>query len=80
LHAVEKGWIVLIGATTKIQVLKWFRFISRSQVYVLKALSYEKLEELIDIASERYNKDEGQILKFLKKKLLYNIPEEMPES
>jgi MoxR-like ATPase len=27
LHAVEKGWIVLIGLLQKIQALKWFRFI-----------------------------------------------------
>ncbi len=59
LHAVEKGWIVLIGATTEnpsFEVVS--ALLSRSQVYILKALSYEKLEELIDIASERYNHDE----------------------
>ncbi|WP_426277493.1 replication-associated recombination protein A [Chryseobacterium sp. S-02] len=61
LHAVEKGWIVLIGATTEnpsFEVVS--ALLSRSQVYVLKALSYEKLEELIDIALGRYNKDEGE--------------------
>lgn len=60
LHAVEKGWIVLIGATTEnpsFEVVS--ALLSRSQVYILKALSYEKLEELIDIASERYNHDEN---------------------
>lgn len=60
LHAVEKGWIVLIGATTEnpsFEVVS--ALLSRSQVYVLKALSYEKLEELIDIALERFNRDEG---------------------
>lgn len=59
LHAVEKGWIVLIGATTEnpsFEVVS--ALLSRSQVYVLKALSYEKLEELIDIALERFNRDE----------------------
>ncbi|AYZ11404.1 replication-associated recombination protein A [Chryseobacterium arthrosphaerae] len=68
LHAVEKGWIVLIGATTEnpsFEVVS--ALLSRSQVYVLKALSYEKLEELIDIASERYNKDEGTQFKILEK-------------
>lgn len=68
LHAVEKGWIVLIGATTEnpsFEVVS--ALLSRSQVYVLKALSYEKLEELIDIASERYNKDEGTDFKILEK-------------
>ncbi|MFC7347366.1 replication-associated recombination protein A [Chryseobacterium zhengzhouense] len=59
LHAVEKGWVILIGATTEnpsFEVVS--ALLSRSQVYILKALSYEKLEELIDIASERFNKDE----------------------
>ncbi|MCY0970248.1 replication-associated recombination protein A [Chryseobacterium wangxinyae] len=59
LHAVEKGWIVLIGATTEnpsFEVVS--ALLSRSQVYVLKALTHEKLEELIDIALERFNKDE----------------------
>lgn len=68
LHAVEKGWIVLIGATTEnpsFEVVS--ALLSRSQVYVLKALSYEKLEELIDIASERYNKDEKTSFKILEK-------------
>lgn len=68
LHAVEKGWIVLIGATTEnpsFEVVS--ALLSRSQVYILKALSYEKLEELIDIASERYNKDEETDFKILEK-------------
>ena len=68
LHAVEKGWIVLIGATTEnpsFEVVS--ALLSRSQVYVLKALSYEKLEELIDIASERYNQDEKSDFKIAEK-------------
>lgn len=71
LHAVEKGWIVLIGATTEnpsFEVVS--ALLSRSQVYILKALSYEKLEELIDIASERYNKDEGTDFVILEKEAL----------
>lgn len=59
LHAVEKGWIVLIGATTEnpsFEVVS--ALLSRSQVYILKSLTYEKLEELIDIALKRFNKDE----------------------
>ncbi|CAD7816904.1 Replication-associated recombination protein A [Chryseobacterium aquaeductus] len=59
LHAVEKGWIVLIGATTEnpsFEVVS--ALLSRSQVYILKALSHEKLEELVDIARERFNNDE----------------------
>lgn len=68
LHAVEKGWIVLIGATTEnpsFEVVS--ALLSRSQVYVLKALSYEKLEELIDTASERYNQDEKTSFKIIEK-------------
>ncbi|RZJ41911.1 MAG: replication-associated recombination protein A [Chryseobacterium sp.] len=59
LHAVEKGWIVLVGATTEnpsFEVVS--ALLSRSQVYILKALTHEKLEELIDLALERFNKDE----------------------
>ncbi|MFZ4927837.1 replication-associated recombination protein A [Chryseobacterium sp. Mn2064] len=71
LHAVEKGWIVLIGATTEnpsFEVVS--ALLSRSQVYILKALSYEKLEELVDIASARYNKEEGTDFKILEKEAL----------
>ncbi|NML70921.1 replication-associated recombination protein A [Chryseobacterium sp. RP-3-3] len=68
LHAVEKGWIVLIGATTEnpsFEVVS--ALLSRSQVYILKALSYEKLEELIDTASQKYNKEEGTDFKIIEK-------------
>lgn len=59
LHAVEKGWIVLIGATTEnpsFEVVS--ALLSRSQVYVLKTLSYEKLEELAEIALAKFNDNE----------------------
>ncbi|PQA97574.1 putative ATPase [Chryseobacterium piscicola] len=68
LHAVEKGWIVLIGATTEnpsFEVVS--ALLSRSQVYVLKALTHEKLEELIDIALERFNRDEKTDFKIKEK-------------
>ncbi|REC79088.1 replication-associated recombination protein A [Chryseobacterium elymi] len=68
LHAVEKGWIVLIGATTEnpsFEVVS--ALLSRSQVYILKALSYEKLEELADTATQRFNKDEGTSFKIAEK-------------
>ncbi|CAA7387480.1 replication-associated recombination protein A [Chryseobacterium fistulae] len=68
LHAVEKGWIILIGATTEnpsFEVVS--ALLSRSQVYVLKALSYEKLEDLIDIASAQYNKDENTTFEIVEK-------------
>lgn len=58
LHAVEKGWVVLMGATTEnpsFEVVS--ALLSRSQVYILKALEYEKLEELITISLHRYNQD-----------------------
>ena len=60
LHAVEKGWIVLIGATTEnpsFEVVS--ALLSRSQVYVLKSLSFEKLEELADIALGKFNENEN---------------------
>ncbi|MFN3021288.1 replication-associated recombination protein A [Chryseobacterium sp. TY3] len=56
LHAVEKGWIVLVGATTEnpsFEVVS--ALLSRSQVYVLKALTFEKLEELADTSLQKYN-------------------------
>ena len=58
LHAVEKGWIILIGATTEnpsFEVVS--ALLSRCQVYTLSSLSYEKLEELLEIAVHRYNQD-----------------------
>ncbi|HMU07374.1 MAG TPA: replication-associated recombination protein A [Kaistella sp.] len=60
LHAVEKGWIVLIGATTEnpsFEVVS--ALLSRSQVYVLKSLSFDKLEELADISLHKFNEEEG---------------------
>lgn len=56
LHAVEKGWVILIGATTEnpsFEVVS--ALLSRSQVYVLKALTFEKLEHLADISLAKYN-------------------------
>ena len=56
LHAVEKGWIILIGATTEnpsFEVVS--ALLSRTQVYILKALTFEKLEELADISVSKYN-------------------------
>ena len=61
LHAVEKGWIILIGATTEnpsFEVVS--ALLSRCQVYTLNSLSYEKLEELLEIAVRRYNQDAGK--------------------
>lgn len=60
LHAVEKGWIVLIGATTEnpsFEVVS--ALLSRSQVYVLKSLSFEKLEELAEISLTKFNEEEN---------------------
>lgn len=59
LHAVEKGWIVLIGATTEnpsFEVVS--ALLSRSQVFVLKSLSFEKLEELAEITLKKFNEEE----------------------
>lgn len=71
LHAVEKGWVVLIGATTEnpsFEVVS--ALLSRCQVYVLEALSYELLEELIDKSIERFNKDEKTDFEIEDKQLL----------
>ncbi len=58
LHAVEKAWIILIGATTEnpsFEVVS--ALLSRCQVYTLKSLPYERLEELLEVALARYNSD-----------------------
>lgn len=58
LHAVEKGWIVLIGATTEnpsFEVVS--ALLSRSQVYILKSLTFEKLEELATISFQKFNEE-----------------------
>ena len=71
LHAVEKGWVVLIGATTEnpsFEVVS--ALLSRSQVYVLKSLSYEKLEDLIGISVQEFNKDESTNFIILDKEVL----------
>ena len=58
LHAVEKGWIVLIGATTENPSFEVVAaLLSRCQVYTLKSLSYEKLEELLKSALNQYNSE-----------------------
>src|SRR5690606_6896194 len=64
LHAVEKGWIVLIGATTEnpsFEVVS--ALLSRSQVYVLKSLSYDKLEELAELSLKNYNVSHGTVFR-----------------
>ena len=64
LHAVEKGWIVLIGATTEnpsFEVVS--ALLSRTQVYVLKSLTFKKLEELAEITLKKYNELEGSAFK-----------------
>ncbi|MBP7173589.1 MAG: replication-associated recombination protein A [Cloacibacterium sp.] len=58
LHAVERGWIVLIGATTENPSFEIVAaLLSRCQTYVLKPLLYQELEMLIDTALKRYNED-----------------------
>ena len=68
LHAIEKGWIVLIGATTEnpsFEVVS--ALLSRSQVYVLKSLTFEKLEELAEITLKKYNEFEKTAFKLIEK-------------
>ena len=58
LHAVEKGWVILIGATTENPSCEVVAaLLSRCQVYTLKSLSYEKLEELLKSALNQYNSE-----------------------
>lgn len=65
LQAVEKGWITLIGATTEnpsFEVVS--ALLSRCQVYVLKPIHYEKLEEIIDLAVHAFNTTHEKNLSF----------------
>lgn len=58
LHAVEKGWVVLIGATTENPSFEIVSaLLSRCQVYTLNALPYDKLENILEKALDRYNTD-----------------------
>jgi len=58
LHAVEKGWVVLIGATTENPSFEVVAaLLSRCQIYTLKSLSYEKLQELLKLALNQYNSE-----------------------
>lgn len=58
LQAVEKGWVILIGATTENPSFEVVAaLLSRCQVYTLKSLSYEKLEELLKSALNHYNSE-----------------------
>lgn len=71
LHAVEKGWVVLIGATTEnpsFEVVS--ALLSRSQVYVLKSLTYEDLEKLADISAEKFNENYGKKFRIKEKDVL----------
>jgi len=68
LQAVEKGWIVLIGATTEnpsFEVVS--ALLSRCQVYIVKALEYHHLSEIADVAADRFNKDFGTQFKIKEK-------------
>lgn len=66
LEAVEKGWIILIGATTEnpsFEVIP--ALLSRCQVYVLESFSAQDLEELLHraIKEDIYLKNKSIILK-----------------
>lgn len=53
LHAVERGWITLIGATTENPSFEInAALLSRMQVYVLNSHSKEDLAKMIDLANE----------------------------
>ena len=53
LHAVERGWITLIGATTENPSFEInAALLSRMQVYVLNSHSKEDLTKMIDLANE----------------------------
>ena len=61
LHSVERGTVVLIGATTEnpsFEVIS--ALLSRCRVYTLKSLSDEAMHELLAAASEAYFSKHGE--------------------
>lgn len=71
LEAVEKGWIILIGATTEnpsFEVVS--ALLSRCKVFILNPLEYNHLEKAIHIAEKKFNEIHKKNLKIIDYELL----------
>ncbi len=74
LNAVEKGLIILIGATTENPSFEVISpLLSRCQVYVLKSLEKNDLDKLLDNAVSVLEKDYGKKIELQEKEALMHI-------
>ena len=74
LNAVEKGLVILIGATTENPSFEVISpLLSRCQVYVMKSLEKDDLEKLIGIATPVLENDYGKKIIFEEKEALMRI-------
>ncbi|MBR4156422.1 MAG: replication-associated recombination protein A [Bacteroidales bacterium] len=74
LNAVEKGLVILIGATTENPSFEVISpLLSRCQVYVMKSLEKDDLEKLISIATPVLENDYGKKIIFEEKEALMRI-------
>ena len=74
LNAVEKGLVILIGATTENPSFEVISpLLSRCQVYVMKSLEKDDLEKLIGIATPVLENDYGKKVIFEEKEALMRI-------
>lgn len=74
LGAVEKGIVILMGATTENPSFEVISpLLSRCQVYVLKPLSEEDLNQLLQLAVEALQKDLNKIITIKENEALLRI-------
>lgn len=74
LNAVEKGLVILIGATTENPSFEVISpLLSRCQIYVMKSLEKDDLEKLISIATPVLENDYGKKIVFEEKEALMRI-------
>ena len=74
LNAVEKGLVILIGATTENPSFEVISpLLSRCQVYVMKSLEKDDLEKLIGIATPVLENDYSKKIVFEEKEALMHI-------
>ncbi len=74
LNAVEKGLVILIGATTENPSFEVISpLLSRCQVYVLKSLEKNDLDKLLDNAVSVLEKDFGKKIELQEKEALMHI-------
>lgn len=74
LNAVEKGLVILIGATTENPSFEVISpLLSRCQVYVLKSLGKNDLDKLLDNAVSVLEKDFGKKIELQEKEALMHI-------